>query len=41
MVQYITNVKWKWAGHIAQMKRQKKYRVADKGRKISWKTLER
>ena len=40
IVQYVTNTKWKWAGHITRMKdnRWTMRRVADKGCKISWKT---
>ena len=38
IVQYVTNTKWKWAGHIAQMKGNGWHRVADKGCKISLKT---
>ena len=38
IVQYVTNTKWKWAGHIAWMKDNRwtvRSRVADKGCKIS------
>ena len=39
IIQYVTNVKWKWAGYITWMKdNRQKHRVADKGCKISWKT---
>ena len=47
-VEYITNEKWKWAGHIARMKNNRwtrdlwmdywKHRVVDKRRRISCKT---
>ena len=41
IVQYVTNTKWKWAGHIARMKDNRwtiRSRVADRGCKISRKT---
>ena len=41
IVQYVTNSKWKWAGHITKMKDNRwtiRSTVADKGCKISQKT---
>ena len=43
IVEYVTNEKWKWAGHIAQVKgngRTTRSKSGNKGHQINWKTIE-